>query len=208
MAKAAAVGPARDAGYWRDRVAALSGTLATLRERLEAIAADRAAVALEAHGGDANAAKRLVRLGADLEVAERERSGLDAAVGAAKAKLAQAEEAETGEERAARRVRREALLKSRADNARRAEGLIGSLGETLAEMRVQAEEIIALTAGRDMAETLKPVKTDHRLQLAMFSAGFTWRDRQGAAHPLFPEAPGFAEAEIAAQAAYAAKDVR
>lgn len=208
MAKAAAVGPARDAGYWRDRVAALSATLGALRERLEAMTADRAAVALEAHAGDAKAAKRLERLGADLEVTARERADLDAAVGAAEANLAEAEEAEAGKERAALRARREALLTARADNARRAEGLIGSLGETLAEMRTQAEEIMALTAGRDMAETLKPIKTDHRLQLAMSSAGFTWRDRQGAAHPLFPDAAGFAEAEIVAQGAYAAKDVR
>ena len=65
-----------------------------------------------------------------------------------------------------------------------------------------------MTAGRDTAETLKPIKTDHRLQLAMSRAGFTWRDRQGAAHPLFPDAPGFAEAEIEAQAAYAGREVR
>ena len=208
MAKAAAVGPARDAGYWRDRVAALGATLGALGERQEAMTADRAAVALEAHAGDARAARRLERLGADLEAAARERAGLDAAVGAAEAKLAQAEEAETEKASAARRARREALMKSRAANARRAEGLIDSLGKTLAEMRVQAEEIMALTAGRDMAETLKPIKTDHRLQLAMSGAGFTWRNRQAAAHPLFPDAPGFAEAEIAAQAAYAGMDVR
>ncbi len=208
MVKAAALGPARDAGYWRDQIEALQGKLAAAAERADMLAADRAAVALEAHTGDAVAAKRLERLGADVVAADRERGELEAALTGASDRLAEAETAETLAARAERQARRETLMAARAKNARAAEKLIDSLGETLAEMRIQAEEVMALTAGRDMAETLKPIKTDQRLHLAMARAGFTWRDRQGAAHPLFPDAAGFAEAEIDAQRAYAAKDVR
>lgn len=208
MAKAAAVGSARDAGYWRDQIDALGQKLTGAAERADALAADRAAVALEAHTGDAVAAKRLERLGADVASAERERSELDAALTGARERLAEAERTEAEAARTARHGRREVVMASRAKNAREAEKLIGSLGRTLAEMRVQAEEIMGLTAGRDMAETLKPIKTDQRLHLAMARAGFTWRDRQGAAHPVFPDAAGFADAEIAAQEAYAGQEVR
>ena len=79
MVKAAAVRPARDAGYWRDQIEALQGKLAAAVERADSLAADRAAVALEAHTGDSLAAKRLERSGADVAVADRERGELEAA---------------------------------------------------------------------------------------------------------------------------------
>ncbi len=208
MVKAAAVRPARDAGYWRDQIEGLQGKLAAAAERADSLAADRAAVALEAHTGDAVAEKRLDRLGADLVSANQERGELEAALTGATDRLAEAEVDEALASRTERQARRETLMTARAKNARAAEKLIDSLGETLADMRAQAEEIVGLTAGRDLAESLKPIKTDQRLRLAMARAGFTWRDRQGVAHPLFPDAAGFAEAEIAAQGAYADKDVR
>lgn len=208
MGKAAAARPARGAGYWRDQIEALRVKMTGAAERADTLAADRAAVALEAHTGDAVAAKRLERLGADVASANRELSELEAALTGASDRLAEAEAADAAAASAERQARREALLAARAENARAAETLIESLGGTLAEMRAQAEQIMGMTAGRDMAETLKPIKTDQRLHLAMARAGFTWRDRQGAAHPLFPDAAGFAEAEITAQAAYAEKEVR
>ncbi len=208
MAKAAAKGPARDAAYWRAQVAALQEKHQTAAERCGALIEERAAAVVEAPAGEGVAAGRMDRMVADFAKAEHERVTLEAAVVNAERRLAEAEAVEAEDARAERRARREALLKARADTARRAGALIDSLGEALAEMRVQAEAIMEMTAGRDTAETLKPIKTDHRLQLAMARAGFTWRDRQGAVHPLFPDAAGFAEAEIAAQAPYAGKDVR
>lgn len=208
MAKAAAGREARGVGYWRAQVEALRARRAEAAERLAALQADRAAAALTVHTGDRTAATRLDRLGTEQDKAAREQADLAAAVAASEGRLAKAEAEAAERRRAERRARRDKLLRDRAENARKAEGLIAELGGTLAAMRGQAEEIMALTAGRDMAETLKPIKTDQRLQLAMGRAGFTWRDRQGAAHPFFPDAPGFAEAEVAAQAAYAEKEVR
>ncbi len=208
MAKAAAKGPARDAGYWRARVAALREQRAEVAARCDALVEERIKTVLEAPADDAAAARRIERLVADYAKAELEGQTLEAAISGAEKRLAGAEAAEAEADHVEHRSRRDAVLSARADNARRAEELITALGDTLAEMRAQAEAIMEMTAGRDTAETLKPIKTDHRLQLAMARAGFTWRDRQGAAHPLFPDAPAFAEAEIEAQAAYAARDVR
>ena len=208
MAKAAAKGPTRNAAYWRERVAALRERRSEAAARCDALIEERTKSVVEAPDDESLAAKRMERLVADFSRADLERRSLDRAVAGAEAGLSESEAAEATAAREERRSQREALLSARVDNARRAEGLIDSLGETLAEMRAPAEAIIEMTAGRDTAETLRPIKTDHRLQLAMARAGFTWRDRQGAAHPLFPEAPGFAAAEIEAQAAYAAKDVR
>ena len=208
MAKAAAKGPARDAAYWRAQVAALQEQRREAEARCRALIEKRAAAVVEAPAGSGATVGRMDRLVSEFAQAEHERVTLEAAVAAAENRLAEAEAVEAEDARAARRGRRETLLQARADNARRAEALIDSLGEALAEMRAQAEAIMEMTAGRDTAETLKPIKTDHRLQLAMARAGFTWRDRQGAAHPLFPDAAGFAEAEIAAQTPYAGKDVR
>ncbi len=207
MAKAAAKGPARDAGYWRERVAALRETAAEVAARRAALIEERAKSAMEASADD-TATKRMDRLVADFSRNELESQALAAATTEAEERLAGAELAEATAVRTARWARRETLLSARSDNARRAEDLIASLGETLAEMRAQAEEIMRMTAGRDTAETLMPIKTDHRLRLAMSRAGFTWRDRQGATHPSFPDAPGFADAEIEAQSAYAGRDVR
>ena len=208
MAKAAAKGPARDAGYWRERVAVLREKRAEVAARCDALIEERIKTVLEAPADDAAAAKRIDRLVADFSRAELEGQTLEAAAAGAERRLAEAEAAEAEAGQARRQAKRDTLLNARADNARRAEELIAALGESLAEMRTQAEAIMEMTAGRDTAETLKPIKTDHRLQLAMSRAGFTWRDRQGAAHPLFPDTPGFAEAEIEAQAPYAARDVR
>ena len=208
MAKAAAKGPARDAGFWRKRVEALREKRSKAVARCDALMEERTAAVLEAPADEGEASKRMDRLVADFVKAEHERATLDSALAGAECRVAEAQGFEVLAARLIRAEDRLTMLNARAENARRAEELITALGETLAEMRAQAEAIMEMTAGRDTAETLKPIKTDHRLRLAMSRAGFTWRDRQGAAHPLFPDAPGFAEAEVEAQAAYAAKDVR
>ena len=181
---------------------------AEVAARCDALIEERIKTVLEAPADNA-ATGEADRTGwwADFSRAELEGQTLEVAAAGAERRLAEAEAAEVEAGQAERWTRRSMALDARAENARRAEELIALLGETLAEMRVQAETIMEMTAGRDTAETLKPIKTDHRLQLAMSRAGFTWRDRQGAAHPLFPDALGFAEAEIEAQAVYAAKDV-
>lgn len=191
---------------WRDRLASLRRRREATARRQPALREQRAGLALAAHEGDAAAAGRLTELAAEAADLASVLDELAAAMAAAEAGLAAAEATAVESERAARAARREALLAERAAAAERAESLIAELGSTLAGMRIQAEEIVALTAGRDRAETLRPLKTDQRLLEAMAHAGFTWRDRQ--TRGVAMAKGGFAAAEIAAQAAYAGQPVR